>query len=182
MPNYRMGNASLIFETQRLIVRRYAAGDQDNFFLLNGDPEIMRYIRPAKTREESDRFLQEVIAYSEQNLLYGRWAAIQKEDDHFVGSFACIPIENSVEMQLGYSLLQPEWGKGFATELTLAGLRYVFTQTELREIFGITEAANTASQKVLLKAGFSYFKTYLEGEKELFKYQFLKKDFEPLER
>ena len=107
----------------------------------------------------------------------------------FVGSFAFIPIEGSADksdpsipqdyrMQLGYALLKEHWGKGYATELTMVGLRYVFTKTTLSEIFAVTEIQNTPSQKVLLKAGFILDSHYKEGAKELFQYVFLKQDFQ----
>lgn len=162
----------VIFETERLVVRPYTMEDRDHFFMMNGDEEIVRYIRPAKTREGSDSFLKEVIRYSEQNPLYGRWAAFERQNGEFAGTFAVIPVENSETMQLGYSLLKQNWGRGYATELTLGGLQYVFTKTPLTEIFAITESGNLASQKVLIKAGFKFQKSFAEGEKELFQYYF----------
>jgi ribosomal-protein-alanine N-acetyltransferase len=176
-----------IFETERLKVRQYIKDDLDNFFLLNGDEEIMRYIRPVKSRKETDLFLSQIIEKYKEDPSAGRWAAEDKYTGVFVGSFAFIPIEgegkadkpDSYRMQLGYSLLKSNWGKGYATELTLAGLQYVFTKTTLTEIFAVTEAPNTASQKVLLKAGFAFHNAYKEGTKELFQYIFLKQDFRP---
>jgi len=174
------GSAHILFETERLIVRHYTKDDGDNFFLLNGDEEIMRYIRPAKTREEADQFLSEILKKLEENPSAGRWAVEEKHTGVFVGSFAFIPVEGKKDkMQLGYALLKQNWGKGYATELTVAGLQYVFTKTTLAEIFAVTEVLNTASQKVLLKAGFTFHSTYKEGAKELFQYVFLKKDFQP---
>ena len=164
----------IIFETERLLVRPYTQADTNNFFLLNSDEEIVRYIRPAKTREESDQFFEEVINYSAQNPLYGRWAVDDKQTNVFVGSFAVIPIEKTARMQLGYALLKSNWGKGYATELTTAGLNYVFTKTALEEIYAITETLNIASQKVLLKAGFIQSGGFSEGEKELLEFNFKK--------
>ena len=169
----------ILFETERLIVRHYTKDDGDNFFLLNGDEEIMRYIRPAKTREETDLFLSQIIEKYSEYPSVGRWAAEDKYTGVFVGSFAFIPIDGREEMQLGYALLKQSWGKGYATELTIAGLQYVFTKTDLAEVFAVTEVLNTASQKVLLKAGFTLHRTYKEGTKDLFQYVFLKKDFRP---
>ena len=169
----------ILFETERLIVRHYTVNDGDNFFLLNGDEEIMRYIRPAKTREETDQFLTEILQKMEEDPATGRWAVEEKHTGVFVGSFAFIPIERMEDkMQLGYALLKPNWGKGYATELTMAGLQYVFTKTTLSQIFAVTEVLNTASQKVLLKAGFTFHSTYKEGAKELFQYIFLKQNFQ----
>ena len=47
----------VVFETERLLVRHFSVVDGDNFFLLNGNLEVMRYIRPVKSREETDLFL-----------------------------------------------------------------------------------------------------------------------------
>ncbi len=166
-----------VFETERLLVRHYTEDDADNFFLLNSDPEVMRYIRPVKNRQDTDLFFAEVIQYSKNNPAFGRMAVEQKHSGIFVGSFAIIPLENTLHMQLGYSLLPAYWGKGFARELTKAGLNYVFTQTNLEEIFGVTESENTESQKVLLKSGFTQHSNVTEGTKELYRFNLLKKDF-----
>ena len=128
----------------------------------------MQYIRPVSTKEESDKFLLENIAAYEINPHGGRWAVIEKENSLFAGSFAIIPMPSQPEkIQLGYSLLSENWGRGFATELTKAGLGYFMDHYSLPEIYGVTEIPNTASQKVLLKTGFLPAGTMMEGEKEL---------------
>ena len=157
----------IIFETERLVVRRYTANDKDNFFLLNGNEEVMRYIRPVKTREECGEFLLQVIAYSENEKLFGRWAAEDKKSKEFVGSFAVIPVEGKDQMQPGYALMPEHWGKGYATELTLAGLDHVFNRTSIDPIYAYTESPNLLSKKVLLKAGFMPNGNKIEGNKEV---------------
>ena len=157
----------IIFETERLLVRSYNENDRDIFFLLNANEDVMRYIRPVKTKKECDEFLLEVIAYSEAEKIYGRWAVEDKFTKAFVGSFAVIPVEGKEQMQLGYALLPEHWGKGYATELTVAGLRYVFSQTPINPIYAYTQSPNLSSQKVLLKAGFKVTGGYKEGEKEV---------------
>ena len=168
----------IIFETERLIIRQYTKEDKDNFFLLNGNETVMQYIRPISTKEESDKFLLKNIAMYISNPHRGRWAALEKTTGQFVGSFAIIPIPDDVEkIQLGYSLLPENWGKGYATELTNAGLAYFFANESLPEIYGVTEVPNTASQKVLLKAGFQSFGTKMEGEKELLVFILKRSDY-----
>jgi ribosomal-protein-alanine N-acetyltransferase len=156
-----------IFKTERLIVRQYSMDDAGYFFLLNGDEAVTRYIRPAKTREECDAFLHENIQYYEANPQYGRWAVDDKITGEFVGSFAIIPVPGKEQMQLGYSLLPAHWGKGYATELSKAGLEYVFSRTTIDPIYAYTAAPHIASQQVLLKAGFNYIGDTIEGENEL---------------
>ena len=171
----------IIFETKRLIVRRYELTDADNFFSLNGDEEVMRYIRPAKSREESDAFLKYNIAFANELPLYGRWAVEEKDSNDFVGSFAVIPVDNSTNMQLGYALLPKAWGKGYATELTLEGLKYVFSKTDLQTIYAYTEGPNIPSQKVLLKCGFKHLQNKIEGGKEVCEFVFAKAEFQALQ-
>ena len=159
---------STIFETERLIVRQFTEDDKDNFFLLSGNATVMQYIRAVSTKEESDKFLLENIAAYEKNPHGGRWAVIEKEKNLFAGSFAIIPIPSQPEkIQLGYSLLPENWDRGFATELTRAGLDYFMNNYSLSEIYGVTEVPNIVSQKVLLKAGFQPAGSFMEGEKEL---------------
>jgi len=157
-----------IFKTESLIVRQFTEEDKDNIFRLVGNENVMQYIRPVNTKEESDQFLLENIAAYEKNPHGGRWAVLEKANGLFAGSFAIIPMPSQPEkIQLGYSLLPENWGRGFATELTRAGLDYFMNHYSLPEIYGITEIPNTASQKVLLKAGFQPAGTMMEGEKEL---------------
>ena len=157
-----------IFETERLVVRRYTEKDKDNFFLLNGDEEVMRYIRLVSSKEESDKFLLDNISFYLANPHRGRWAVEEKATGAFAGSFAIIPIPSEpAKIQLGYSLLSENWGRGFATELTVAGLQYFFETDSLPEIYGVTEILNVASQKVLLKAGFQPAASFMEEGKEL---------------
>ena len=144
----------VIFETKRLLVRTYTEEDQDNFFALNGSEEVMRYIRPVKTREQCHEFLLEVIAYCENEELFGRWAVEDRETNQVVGSFGVIPVEGKDQMQLGYALTPEHWGRGYATELTLAGLEHIFTKTSIDPIYAYTESPNVLSKKVLIKAGF----------------------------
>jgi len=70
------------------------------------------------------------------------------------------------------------WGKGYATELTIAGLKYVFTKTTISIIYGVTEEPNTGSQNVLLKAGFKEDEVFMEGQKRLLRYMLEKEQWE----
>jgi [ribosomal protein S5]-alanine N-acetyltransferase len=158
---------AVIFQTERLRVRQYTEEDREHFFALNGNADVVQYIRPAKTREQCDAFLAEVTADATARPLYGRWAVEDKSSGGFVGSFAIIPVQGSERMQLGYALLPAHWGKGYATELTRAGLKYVFTQTPIEVIYGYTEKPNLPSQKVLLKCGFVQSGERKEGEKDI---------------
>lgn len=160
----------IIFETERLIVRPLTEADSEKYFALHGDAEIMRYIRPAKTREECDLMLKEHIELNKQLYPCGRWLVYGRHTDHFTGSFVIIPILNTGLMQLGYSLLKEHWGKGYASELIRGGLNYTFTKTPLEEIYAVVEEGNIASEKALLRAGFERDIVLREGDKLLMRF------------
>jgi ribosomal-protein-alanine N-acetyltransferase len=158
----------IIFQTERLTVRRYTADDYDNYFSLHGNADVMKYIRPVQAREDSDAKFEETILDLPPHEYLGRWAVEEKATGRFIGSFVITPIPNDEErIQLGYSFLPEEWGKGYATEVAKAGVDYFYNRTPLTELYAVTETANTASENVLRKAGFQPLETKMEGEKEL---------------
>ncbi|HLX91344.1 MAG TPA: GNAT family N-acetyltransferase [Puia sp.] len=145
-----------IFETQRLVVRQLTEGDAENFYILNSDPEVMRYIRAPKTRIQATQFLLDNIDYYEDFPVFGRWALVEKANNQFIGSFMLRPsvlIENRTE--LGYAMFRHRWGQGFATESVKGGLEYAFGTLKLPSVIAITQKDNMASKKVLLKSGFT---------------------------
>jgi [ribosomal protein S5]-alanine N-acetyltransferase len=163
-----------LIESERLYVRYYTMDDLDNFCRLNRDEEVMRYIRAVKSREETIVFFKEVIARYQSEPLNLRLALLEKETDLFIGSFAIIPLEKTYRTQLGYSLLKEHWGKGYATEIVNAGLKYIFSELNLPEISAVTMIENIASQNVLLKTGFVFEKAIEEEGRKMNVYRKLK--------
>ena len=159
-----------LIESKRLYVRYLDMNDLEDYYRLNGDEELMRYIRAPKTREETETFLQQTIdaySYDKIDLRLGLYAI---DTDEFVGSFALIPLVGTDQTQIGYALLKEHWGKGYASEIVEAGKTYAFQSLKLNSLAAVTEAGNVASQKVLLKNGFNFLKEYLEKEKLLYQY------------
>jgi ribosomal-protein-alanine N-acetyltransferase len=177
-PIFRKSFHMLIFETPRLLIRQYTLDDFETFFSLHGDDDVMKYIRLAKTREDALAFLQQIIADYDALQGLGRWGMYSKTDPSFSGSFAVIPVKNTDDIQVGYLMAKDQWGKGYASEATEGGLKYVFNQLQRERVAGITFPENTASQKVLLKNGFSFEKMIVEDDNvELNMYMLNKEDW-----
>lgn len=144
----------MVLSSDRLYVRRYTLDDEEAFYLLNSNQEIMRYIRPAKSREDSRLFLQENLEFYEQHPGLGRWALVEKDSHAIAGMFSLLPLANTNDVHIGYILLKDHWGKGYAAEIVQAGVSYAFNTLKLPSLVAITDPANTPSQKVLYKNGF----------------------------
>jgi RimJ/RimL family protein N-acetyltransferase len=160
----------VVFETERLSVRQFHIGDGDHFFSINGDPEIMKYIRPAKSRSDCDRFFHKVLSLNSEGFCLNRFAVDDKATGNFVGSFALLPIEGTDKIQLGYALLKNHWGKGYATELTQSGSDYFFQYTAHPVLYAITIAENTSSGKLLLRCGFAEHERRREDRHEIIEF------------
>ncbi|GEM65899.1 hypothetical protein SF1_38810 [Sphingobacterium faecium NBRC 15299] len=62
------------------------------------------------------------------------------------------PLNNHVNFyEVGYRFKRKHWGKGFATEASVAIPDYGFTSLNGDKIYAITDPKNVNSKKVLLK-------------------------------
>jgi ribosomal-protein-alanine N-acetyltransferase len=152
----------IIFETERLFIRRLTMDDFEDFYLFNSNEDVMRYIRKPQTREQTQKFLQDNINYYNEFPQYGRWALIDKSTQKFTGSFMVRPSAHVPEVEIGYALMPHAWGNGLATEALQGGMKYAFEELKLPCLIAITYPQNILSQKVLLKCGFVFEREFYE--------------------
>ncbi|KUG08750.1 GNAT family N-acetyltransferase [Solirubrum puertoriconensis] len=147
---------SALPETERLALRQLTLTDLDTLYRLDSDPEVMRYIIPPRTYDGTREYLEELIANYEKFPGLGRWAVIEKSTGAFVGVHVLKHLEASGHIEVGYRFFRQYWGRGYATEMTKALLRYGFEDLGLQQIVGVTNPENVASQHVLEKCGMRY--------------------------
>lgn len=157
----------IIFETSRLSVRRFTAADIDDLFAIYGDAEVMKYIRAAITKKAAQELLNTLIVEYDIYPHLGRYAVMEKQTGQYVGNFVLKRSEAVNGIEIGYAFLQAAWGRGFATELTNEGVRYAFETAGLEKLFAVTTTDNIASQRVLLKCGFTPLEDIVENGKQL---------------
>jgi RimJ/RimL family protein N-acetyltransferase len=160
-------------ETERLRLRPFTADDVDNLVELDSDPEVMRYINGGRPtpREDVERvILPRILSFYERFDSYGYWAAEEKSTGEFVGWFALHPNEDSPpgELELGYRLRRAASGKGYATEGSRALVDKAFRELGAQRVRAETMTVNTASRRVMEKAGLTYVRTFhLEWPEEI---------------
>lgn len=143
-----------VFQTNQLIVSRFTTAHEADFFALNSHPEVMRYIRPVKTKEECRAFLKENIHLYKDGSVIGRYHVAAKSTLAFAGTFSVLMMPDRDGFHIGYALMPWAQGKGWAKELVINGLHWVFEHTNQQQFFAITEPDNIASAFVLVKTGF----------------------------
>lgn len=157
-------------ETERLVLRPLALADLGSLHDVYGDREVMRYIGRgntySETVEQSEARLQRLIDHHERHG-FSMWAVTDRESGSVMGDGGLILYAHrGPEVELGYRLAKPYWGRGYATELARAWLAYGFDTLGLEQVLGVAHPENVASQRVLEKAGMSFRRmTVYEGLK-----------------
>ena len=149
----------IVFETPRLVLGQFTEDDASLIFDLNSDPEIVKYVHePVLTSEEHARkILLDIILPQYKNNL-GRWAIYTKHNNEFIGWCGLKFVPDPDEIDLGYRLKKPAWGKGYATEAAQSTLHHAFNKLNLELITGRAHLENFASIKVLEKIGMHFIK------------------------
>jgi RimJ/RimL family protein N-acetyltransferase len=146
-----------LIETARLQLRMFRPDDLEHLAALFLDPDVMKYVgdgRPA-TRGEAEVALKSIIRHWETQG-FGRWAAVDKETQEFVGFGGLRSLFE--EPEVVYHFARAHWGKGLATELAKASLRYGFDENHFDQILAIAKPQNAASIHVMEKLGMHYEK------------------------
>ena len=154
-------------ESDRLVLRRFTESDVDNLHDLDGDPEVMRFInggKPAPRDVIRDETLPRFLHSYERFEGFGVWAAIERSTGEFLGWFEFYPWKDvgPEEVELGYRLRRSAWGKGYATEGSRALIRKAFTELGVQRVVAETMTVNTASRRVMEKAGLTHVRTFYQ--------------------
>jgi ribosomal-protein-alanine N-acetyltransferase len=147
-----------IGNTERLMIRSPQEKDLEPITALWTDPDVTRYIGgPRDGDMVTDSFRQyisepQAVLQEEWELW---WSIIEQRSEQFIGLNAILEkeVEGETVFDLGYFLLPPFWGQGFATEATRRVVAYAFEELNLTSLVAIIDPRNQASQSVAQKLG-----------------------------
>lgn len=81
------------------------------------------------------------------------WACEKSDDGAFVGSVGIFHPLDWPEPEIAYSLDQPFWGRGFATEAVVATRSWLFEHFPLDRAASFIRPDNLASKRVVERLG-----------------------------
>lgn len=157
--NNKLKTNIMKLETERLILRKLEDSDDERMYLMDSNPEVMKYLgKPVTSIEESKNGIKMIQKQYEENGV-GRLAVIEKKSGLMIGwsglKLLKQPINGYVEtLDLGYRFIPEFWGKGYAWEAAMASLDYGFNELNAETIYAYAEAGNTGSNHILTKLGF----------------------------
>lgn len=146
----------IVATTERLTLRALDDRDAGNIFLMNNDPEVLKYVHdvPFKDVDAARTWIANIA--SALPLGIGRWA-VETQDGTWIGRCSLRRYDDG-EVLMGYRLLRPHWGRGFASEAARAMLDLAFNTHALPYVASKVAADNKASQRVMEKNGGRFWK------------------------
>lgn len=170
-------------ETQRLILRNFEAYDADRMFLLDSNPEVMKYIGtpPLNDKKDSEKVIQMIQQQYIDNGV-GRLAVIEKESGLLIGwsglKLLTDPINGYQNIyDLGYRFLPEFWRKGYALESAKASLDFGFNDLKTDVIYAHAHSENNGSNHILKKLGFEKTGEFVEPDGICFWYELKKENY-----
>jgi RimJ/RimL family protein N-acetyltransferase len=147
---------SVIFETERLMLRNWKKEDTTPFTEMCRDPDVMKYISKLHTPEETRMTIRSILDHF-RKYDFGLYALEKKESGSFIG-FTGFMIPNFEHyftpcIEIGWRIKSTEWNKGYATEAAIACLKYGFNNLSFKKIHSFTSVHNKASERVMQKTG-----------------------------
>ncbi|MEU6231614.1 GNAT family protein [Kitasatospora sp. NPDC047058] len=147
----------------RLAIREFqhTPGDVDALHAIFGDPEATRYLpfEPHDREHCADQIAQYLEeALQEERTVY-RLAVTRRADaddpaDATPIGNAALTLGGRRSAALGYALRPDTWGNGYAGEVTALLCDFAFGPLGLHRLAALADVANTASARVLTRAGF----------------------------
>lgn len=137
--------------TERLWLRRWTDADRAPFAAMNADQAVMEHFPAPLTREDSDALVDRVEAHFTTHG-YGLWAL--EHDGHFIGCTGLLWAEGlpvSPCLEVGWRLVAPAWGNGYATEAARAALQVGLEATD--SVVSLTAVRNERSWRVMERLG-----------------------------
>ncbi|CDF78888.1 acetyltransferase, GNAT family [Formosa agariphila KMM 3901] len=143
----------ILFETERLIIKRLEVVDKTYFSELFTDQNVLRLIpqQPLSELQITDIFNKNLnLELSHLNTRKCICGIYIKENPELIGLSLFLINEND-DKELGYRFREAYWGKGFGTETTKGMLKYYFENLKVKKVTADVNIDNIASVKVLEK-------------------------------
>lgn len=161
--------------THRLLLRALDTRDVSDVFAYARDPDVARHTLwdPHRSLLDTRAFLDFVLDQHRTGRAF-IWGIVHLPDARVIGTIGLANyVSQHSRAEMGFALAKPYWNQGYTSEAVRAVLAFAFRDLQLNRLEAYCKPANTASARVLEKAGMM-FEGVLRGR------EFMKGRFEDL--
>jgi RimJ/RimL family protein N-acetyltransferase len=150
--------ADIRIETARLILRPTAPEDFEAWAAFMGDETAAKFVGGPQPRSTAWRgFLSMAGAWAMQG--YAMFSVIEKSSGRWIGRLGPWVPECWPGTEVGWGLAREAWGKGYATEGSIAAIDWAFDTLGWSEVIHCIAPDNTPSQAVARRLGSRILRT-----------------------
>lgn len=146
----------LPLETDRLVLRPFRESDFADVHEYASDPEVTRHLRWGPNEApETMSFLRHAMAGTRvPDTTQFDLAVVERTSSRVRGGLSLLERAPGL-VEIGYCFARPVWGLGYATEAVRRAVRFAGVRFAGAELFGLVTPGNAASERVLLRSGFT---------------------------
>jgi RimJ/RimL family protein N-acetyltransferase len=149
--------AEVVAETDRLVLRTEAEGDQAVWLARMNTPEVMAYLGGVQSAEKVAESFAKMRAAPPDG---PRFLLVALKDGTLIGKCGLVAIDSPAapdtlrgQLQVGWTLGADYWGRGYALEAAKAALAMAFGQHGAPVVYAQTSQRNLASWGLMEKLG-----------------------------
>ena len=136
-------------------IRKWELSDKTSLAQNLNNPKVLQNLRDGipypYTIQDAEDFIRTMLSAEKENTFSFAIAL----DNQAIGSIGVFRRDDR-SGEIGYYIGEPYWGNGYMTDAVKQICRYVFAHSDIVRIYAEVYAHNTASCRVLEKAGFHY--------------------------
>ncbi len=144
---------------ERLTLRPFTVDDADAVAFICNDAETQKTTLSLPYPYLRDHAVQWISGHDSDRRDGNAYcfAICDRENGTLYGSISLsIKKPNGAVAELGYMIGREYWGNGYATEAVRGIIEYAFSELMLHRVYAVHLGSNTASGRVMLKAGMKY--------------------------
>ena len=145
--------------TERLLLRPPHLLDAGPLLGVFGDAEVMRFGDGVQTRPWVESWIHAALEQHHRLWGFGPFAVVERATRAVVGYcglFYFPDLAGRPEVEVGYRLVRPAWGRGYATEAAIAVRDHAVDILGITRLVAMIDPANSASIRVAEKLGMRY--------------------------
>ena len=141
----------MIYSNDILIIDRLNLSDIEDFFDMQSDPDVMRFVKPTLTYEEAKEELTRFIEYYDNpEKFFYIWAIRSAVDKLFMG-ICGVYLNRNNDHELAVRLKKEYWGGGFGSQILHGLIKHSSEDFQIDELVAYIMADNIGSIRMTEK-------------------------------
>jgi RimJ/RimL family protein N-acetyltransferase len=148
--------------TERLRLEPIGVGHAEDLWRIFADPAVAKWYDGVWTLERAQREAASMASAWQTDGVH-KWMAYLRSTGELVGrgGLSRVHLASQERLEIGWALLRPFWGQGYATEIGRAGVAFAFEELGADEVVSFTETRNARSRAVMERLGFRYSQDFI---------------------